>query len=449
MVGPALLLAFFLNMSVLAQNPKKVRIAFNETKLENGLRVITIEDHSAPVVAIVVTYDVGSRDERKGRTGFAHLFEHMMFQGSENIGRGEQSRLVFSNGGTMDGSTTADRTDYYELLPSNQLDLALFLEADRMRSLAITKENFDNQRNTVQEERRIRLDNRAYGKTGELLSEMIYDNFAYRHLTIGSMEDLNAASVEDVTAFFKTYYAPNNAVLTLVGDFETADALERIRKNFGNIPRRSAPPIVDMSEPEQNGERRATIEDPLARLTRVNVAFKAVAGNTPEFYAMQILSSVLQDGNSSRLYQKLVKEKGLATDVSGGMDERRGIGAFHIQATVAVGKNFTDAEATIYEEIDKLRTAPVAERELQKAKNFIRRNVITDLQGALNLARQTGEYAVFYNDPGLINKRFDKVDAVTAAEVQKAAEKFLRETNRVVIVTTPKDAGKTTEHVKN
>jgi predicted Zn-dependent peptidase len=437
-----------LNIPAAAQNRKEVRVAFNETTLENGLRVIMIEDRSAPVIAIAVTYNVGSRDERKGRTGFAHLFEHMMFQGSENIGKGEQSRLVFSNGGTMDGTTTADRTDYYEALPSNQLDLALFLEADRMRSLAITKENFDNQRNTVQEERRIRLDNKAYGKTGELLSEMIYDNFAYRHLTIGSMEDLNAASVEDVTAFFKVYYAPNNAVLTLVGDFETAAALERIRKNFGSIPRQPAPPVADMTEPEQKAERRATVDDPLARLAHMDIAFKAVAGNTPEFYAMQILSSILQDGNSSRLYQKLVKEKGLATDISGGMDERRGIGAFYIQATVASGKNTADAEAAIYEEIEKLQAAPISERELQKAKNFIRRNFITDLQGALNLARQTGEYAVFYNDPGLINKRLDKVNAVTTAEVQKAAGKFLRPTNRVVIVTKPKVADKTTGDAK-
>jgi predicted Zn-dependent peptidase len=442
-------LVFSPSLSASAQKRKQERMDFKETTLENGLRVIMIEDRSAPVIAIAVTYNVGSRDERKGRTGFAHLFEHMMFQGSENIGKGEQYRLVFSNGGTMNGSTSADGTQYYNALPSNQLDLALFLEADRMRSLAITKENLDNQRNAVQEERRIRLDNKAYGKTGEILGEMIYDNFAYQHSTLGSMEDLNAASVEDVAAFFKIYYAPNNAVLTLAGDFETADALERIRKNFGNIPRQSAPPVVDMTEPEQKGERRASIDDPLARLAHIDIAFKAVAGNTPEFYAMQILSSVLQDGQSSRLYQKLVKEKGLATDVFGYMDERRGIGAFYIQATVASGKNAADAEASIYEEIEKLRTAPIAERELQKAKNFIRRNFITDLQGALNLAVLAGDYALFYNDPGLINKRLDKVDAVTVAEVQKVADKFLRETNRVVVVTTPKVADKTTGDAKN
>src|SRR6185503_2469143 len=207
------------------------RVDFKETTLKNGLRVLTIEDHSAPVIAISVTYKVGSANERQGRTGFAHLFEHMMFKGSENIGSGEHFLLVFNNGGTMNGTTNADRTVYFEALPANQLDLGLFLEADRMRSLEINKENLDNQRNAVQEERRLGVDNQAYGKTFEKRTELLYDNFAYKHTTIGSMDDLNAASVEDVAAFFKMYYAPNNATLVLVGDFKTADALAKIRTN--------------------------------------------------------------------------------------------------------------------------------------------------------------------------------------------------------------------------
>ncbi len=207
-----------------AQTGRNVRVDFKETTLKNGLRVITVEDHTAPVVAISITYNVGSRNERQGRTGFAHLFEHMMFKGSENIGSGEHFLLVFNNGGTMNGTTNEDRTNYFEALPANQLDLALYLEADRMRSLAITKDNLDNQRNAVQEERRLGVDNQPYGKSGEIQQELLYDNFAYKHTTIGSMEDLNAASVDDVAAFFKMYYAPNNAVLTLVGDFDTKDA---------------------------------------------------------------------------------------------------------------------------------------------------------------------------------------------------------------------------------
>src|SRR6266496_558798 len=276
-----------LTFLVKAQTAATVHVNYKETTLKNGLRVIIVEDQSTPVVAISVNYNVGSRNERRGRTGFAHLFEHMMFKGSENVGSGEHFVLVFNNGGTMNGSTNEDRTNYFEALPANQLDLALFLEADRMRSLAITKDNLDNQRNAVQEERRLGVDNQPYGKSGEVQQDLIYDNFAYKHSVIGSMEDLNAASVEDVSQFFKTYYAPNNAVLALVGNFNRNDALTRIARNFESIPRQPNPPPVDMTEPEQTSERRASVEDVLARSPRVDLAFKAVPGNTPDFYALQ------------------------------------------------------------------------------------------------------------------------------------------------------------------
>src|SRR5436853_1728590 len=284
---------------------RTVHVTYKETKLKNGLRVITVEDHSAPVIAIDITYNVGSRNERPGRTGFAHLFEHMMFKGSENVGTGEQYYLIFNNGGTMNGTTNEDRTTYFEALPSNQLDLALFIEADRMRSLVINKANLDNQRNAVQEERRLGVDNQPYGQSSEVQQGLIYDNFAYKHTVIGSMEDLNAATVEDVASFFKMYYAPNNAVLTLLGDFKTVDALKRIKQNFEKIPRQPEPPGVDMTEPEQKAERRSSVDDALARLPQVDIAFKAVPGNTADFYALQVLSASLQSGQSSRFYQAL------------------------------------------------------------------------------------------------------------------------------------------------
>lgn len=426
-----------------AQAPRKVKVDFKETTLKNGLRVITVEDHSAPVVAISVTYNVGSRDERQGRTGFAHLFEHMMFKGSENIGSGEHFVLVFNNGGTMNGTTNEDRTNYFEALPANQLDLALFLEADRMRSLAITKDNLDNQRNAVQEERRLGVDNQPYGKSEETLQELLYDNFAYKHTVIGSMEDLNAASVEDVAAFFKTYYAPNNAVLVLVGDFNTADALGRIKKSFESIPGQPNPPAVDMTEPEQKAERRATVDDVLARLPRVDIAFKGVPGNTADFYALQVLSAALQGGQSSRLYQKLVKEKELATGVNGFMDEKRGTGALYTFATVKPGVKTDLVEAEIYAEIDRLGKEPIADWELQKAKNTTRRNIINGLQSSLSRAINLGSNAVYYGDAGLINTRLDKVAAVTKGDVQRVANKYLRNTNRTVVVTMPKPKAKT------
>ena len=377
--------------SVQAQGARNVRVDFKETTLKNGLRVITVEDHSAPVIAVSITYNVGSRNERQGRTGFAHLFEHMMFKGSENVGSGEHFMLVFNNGGNMNGTTNEDRTNYFEILPANQLDLGLFLEADRMKSLAITKDNLDNQRNAVQEERRLGVDNEAYGKSEELQQELLYDNFAYKHTTIGSMEDLNAASVEDVAAFFKMYYAPNNAVLVLVGDFSTPQALAKIRSNFEGIPSQPTPPAVDMTEPQQKAERRATVDDVLARAPQVDLAFKAVPGNTPDFYALQVLSTVLQGGQSSRLYQKLVKEKEMVTNVGGRMDEKRGVGALYTSATLRSGIKTEDVEAAIYAELDRLKKEPIADWELQKAKNTTRRNLINGLQSALIQAVTLGQ----------------------------------------------------------
>jgi predicted Zn-dependent peptidase len=437
----SLLVMLLAVIAVQAQTPRKVKVDFKETTLKNGLRVITVEDHSAPVVSISVNYNVGSRDERKGRTGFAHLFEHMMFQGSENIGKSEQMILVFNNGGILNGTTNEDRTVYFEALPANQLELALFLEADRMRSLAITKDNLDNQRNAVQEERRLGLDNQPYGKSGEIQQELLYDNFAYKHSVIGSMEDLSAANVDDVAEFFKIYYAPNNAVLALVGDFNTKDALARIAKHFESIPRQPNPPAVDMTEPEQKSERRASVDDVLARVPRVDLAFKAVAGNTADFYALQVLSAALQGGQSSRLYQKLVKEKELTTGVGGFMDEKRGLGALYIGANLRPGAKTDAVEAAVYEEIERLKKEPIADWELQKAKNTTRRAFVNNLQSSLSRAINLTQYAIYYNDPGLINARLDKVAAVTKDDVQRVANKYLRDTNRTVVITMPKARG--------
>jgi zinc protease len=426
------------------QAQRKVNVPFKDTTLKNGLRVITVEDHTAPVIALSVTYNVGSRNERKGRTGFAHLFEHMMFKGSENVGSGEHFVLVFNNGGNMNGTTNEDRTNYFEALPANQLDLALFLEADRMRSLAITKENLDNQRNAVQEERRLGVDNQPYGKSGEVQQELLYDNFAYKHSVIGSMEDLNAATVQDVSEFFKMYYAPNNAVMVLVGDFKTADAIARIKKNFESIPRQPTPPPVDMTEPEQKAERRATVDDMLARVPQLDLAFKAVPGNTPDFYALQVLAAALGSGQSSRLYQKLVKEKELVTSVGVFMAERRGPGAVFSFATIKPGVKVEDVEAAIYAEIERLKKEPVADWELQKAKNTTRRNFINGLQNSLSRAITLGQYTTYYGDPNLINTRLDKVAAVTKEDVQRVANKYLTDNNRTVVITMPKPKAKST-----
>jgi zinc protease len=420
-----------------AAEPARVHVDFTQSKLSNGLRVQLAPDNSVPVVAITIAYDVGSRNETAGLTGFAHLFEHMMFKGSANVGDGEHFYQVLTNGGSMNGTTSNDQTLYYETLPANQLALALFLEADRMRSLAITQDNLDNQRQAVQEERRSSVDNQPYGKSDERFDELFYDNFAYKHSVIGSMTDLNAASVADVSKFFKIYYSPNNAVLTLAGDFKPDDALKLIRKYFGDIPRQPDPPAVDLTEPKQNGERRDALTDSLARLTQVQIGFKTLPGNKPDQQALQVLSSILQGGDSSRLYQKLNKEQEMVVSIGGYVDERIGTGGFYIGATVRPGRKSDDVEASIYEEIARLQTESVAPWELQKAKNATRFGLTQNIRSTQSRATILAVNAVKFDDPNLINTRLDRINAVTREDVQRVAKQYLVATNRTVVVTTP------------
>jgi zinc protease len=415
-------------------------IRFTDTTLANGLRVIISEDHAAPVFSISVHYKVGSKDERQGRTGFAHLFEHMMFKGSENVGPGEHFMTIFTSGGVMNGTTNKDRTLYFETLPANQLDLALFLEADRMRSLDITKDNLDNQRNAVQEERRLGVDNQPYGRTNELIDEIAYDNYAYKHSVIGSMEDLNAASVEDVASFFKTYYAPNNAVIAIVGAVDTKVTLEKVRQAFESIPSQPAPPKVDLTEPPQVKERRHTLTDALARLPRVDIVFKVPPRLTADDDAIQVLGTVLSRGRSSRLYQQIVREQQLSPNLFAGRDSSVGTGLFQVSAPVAPGKTPAALEQAVLAEIEKLKAAPIAPWELDKARNNARRAVVAGLTSSLQRANQLAEFAAEFGDPALINQRVDRIARVTAADVQRVARAYFTPANRTVVVTMPKAA---------
>jgi zinc protease len=418
--------------------PRPLQIPIQQFKLDNGLRVVLSEDHSAPTYAISVTYNVGSHNERPGRTGFAHLFEHMMFQGSQNVGKGEHMILVENNGGDMNGTTTEDRTNYFESFASNQLDLGLFLEADRMRSLVINQPNLDNQRNAVQEERRLSVDNQPYGKTSELLQDTVYDNFANKHSVIGSMEDLNAATIKDVQDFFRIYYAPNNAVLTLVGDFQPKEALAKIKKYFGNIPAQTAPPVPDLSEPKQNGERRKTTEDAFAQTPRLDISFKVPPGNTNDWYALDVLSNTLGTGQASRLYQLLVKDKELAVNVFCYVEEHRGPSTFNVVVMVRPGKDLKEVEKVVYDEIDRLKAQPIADWELEKVRMSNRRQTAQQLQSTLFRAYLLGEMTVFFNDPNLINTRFNKIQNVGKEDLQRVAKTYLTEENRTVIATLPK-----------
>jgi len=421
-----------------AEAPHQVKIPIQQFKLKNGLRVVLSEDHSAPTYSICVTYDVGSRDEKPGRTGFAHLFEHMMFQGSENVGKGEHFILIENNGGGMNGTTNTDRTNYFENLPANQLDLGLFLEADRMKSLAVTQANLDNQRKAVQEEKRRSYDNQAYGKTAEAVSDTAYDNFAYKHTTIGSMADLDAATLDDLKNFFRIYYAPNNAVLALVGDFKSQDALAKIKKYFEDIPSQPAPPRPDMAEPKQAAERQKTIEDDFAQIPRVDIAYKIPSYESPDFMPLNVLMSILGSGQSSRLYLKLVKEKEYASGVFAGAASRRATGLASIVALVRPGVKIEDAQKVMYDEVEKAQSEPVSDWELEKVRLKYRHDHATQLSSTLTRAVQLAYYTVAWNDPNVINTEEARLDAVTKEEIQRVAKTYLIPANRTVVATLPK-----------
>jgi predicted Zn-dependent peptidase len=424
-----------------AQQPAKV--AFTETTLANGLRVIVAEDHFAPVFTLLVQYDVGSRDERQGRTGFAHLFEHMMFKGSENVGDGEHGLVIATAGGQMNGTTNKDRTLYFQTLPANQLDLAIFLEADRMRSLDITQEKLDNQRHAVQEERRRNLDNQAYGRTNDALSDLVYDNPAYAHSTIGSMDDLNAATLQDVRDFFRTYYAPNNAVLVIVGAVDTAATIAKVRKAFEPIPSQSPPPRVDVTEPAQTAERRHVIEDPLARLPRLDIVYKVPPRRSPDTEPVVALGTILGSGRSSRLYRRLVLDEGLATSVFAARDATVGTGMFRIIVTPAAGKAPEAIERAVYDEIDKMMAAPPADWEVEKARNAGKKGIVSQMTSSLQRAIELAFHATAFGDPARINGRLAALEQLTAGDVQRVARAFLTPENRTVVTTMP--AGKVTK----
>jgi zinc protease len=416
---------------------KLPKIEFTDTKLENGLRVIIAPDHFAPVFSIDVTYNTGSANEKQGRTGFAHLFEHMMFQGSQNIGKGEHMFLVQNYGGSMNGTTNEDRTTYFEELPKNQLDLALFLEADRMKALNITPANLENQRNAVQEERRLRLDNQPYGKSFEALGELAFDSFPYHHSVIGSMEDLNAATIDDVKEFFRIYYAPNNAVLVLVGDLDPKEALAKVKKYFGDIPRQPAPPEVNFTEPDHEKERVKTINDPLARLPQIFAAYNGPKSNTPDAYALQVLGQVLSTGRSSRFYEHLVHDKQIAINAFGGFQTRRGPSLFLIGGVPRPGVKVEDLQKALDEELEAVKKNGITAQELEKVRTQILRQQIQTRNSTLFTAVQLGQHAVYYNDPNLINTAYDKFMAVTAEQVKQAAQKYLVPEHRAVVITMP------------
>jgi predicted Zn-dependent peptidase len=428
-------------LAAAAQAVTVPKVNFTDTKLANGLRVIVSPDHAAPVVSVSVAYNVGSRDEKKGQTGYAHFFEHMMFKGSENVSDGELAALIENYGGDHNGQTDKDHTIYFEEVPANQLDMVLFLEADRMKAIAMTQESVNNQREAVKEERRLRVDNQPYGKTSETLDELAFENFVNKHSVIGSMADLDAATIEDFRAFFKTYYAPGNAAIAIAGDVDPAVAVQKVKKYFEGIPAGPSRPKLDTTEPPQKGERRTTTEDPLARLTLIDAGYHVPGGLSPDMDALSALASILGSGRSARLYDSLVRQQQVAVQVFAGMQAAKGPGLFYVEAIAAPGKPVPETEKAMYAEVEKIKTGTIQDWELEKARNAARRALVSNLQNSLQRAILLSRYAVFYNDPGVINTRYDRIAAVTKEDVQRVARQYLTPENRTVVITTPAKKG--------
>ena len=409
--------------------------------LKNGLRVALNPDNSVPVVSTAVYYDVGSRNERLGRTGFAHLFEHMMFQGSDNVKKAEHFQYVMKAGGTMNGTTSSERTNYYETLPANQLPLALWLESDRMRSLAVTKENLDNQRNAVQEEKRLRYDNQPYGQVFDLLINMVFKNFANAHSVIGSMEDLDASTVEDVKEFFRVYYAPNNAVLVLSGAFEIGQAKELIEKYFGSIPSQPKPSEIDVNEPPEVAETYQKYEDKLAPFPAFLIGWKIPQRRTPEYNALYLAGKLLYDGESSRLYQKLVKGDESIVQLFGFTDERRGPSGVAVGAIPKPGQDLSRIRERIMHEIKDLATNGPTAEEMQKLQNQLISGAVRSRQSSLSRAQAIAEYALYDNDPTLINSELDEFLSITPEQIRAAVDKYLNTENRSLLDVVPAGKG--------
>ena len=411
--------------------------------LDNGLRVVMSEDDTVPTVAISVYYDVGSRNEVKGRSGFAHLFEHMMFQGSANVGKGEHFGLIINRGGSANGTTSNDRTNYFETLPSNELALGLWLEADRMRSLAITQENFENQRQTVMEERRQRIDNQPYIPSMLRINELAYgDYWPYAHSTIGDMQDLIDAPLEAVQQFFDTYYAPNNAVLSISGDFDPEEAMQLVERYFGEIPARETPAFDSPVLSPQSAEQRETMYDANATLPAFHLAYHIPRSRTPDHYALEVMALILGDGESSRLYQRLVKRDEICQEVAVGTDDRRGPDLFSVWAVMASGHAPEEAQKVVFEELETMAADGATERELQKAKNRMSSAFVFGLQTNMARSQHLAEFELYWGDANLLKLELDHYLAVTNEDIKRVAAAYFDATNRTVLDVLPGEAPK-------
>jgi predicted Zn-dependent peptidase len=414
--------------------------------LDNGLKVVLSRDTTAPTAVVAVYYNIGLRIEPRNRTGFAHLFEHMMFQGSQNLGKMEFVRLIQSNGGVLNGSTRFDFTNYFEIVPAHVLEMMLWGEADRMRALDLTQENLTNQQGVVTNEVKVNVLNRPYGGFPWLdLPQYANTNWYNAHNFYGDLEDLEAATLEDVKAFFEAYYTPSNAVVVVTGDFEPAQTLAWIEEYFGSIPSRPRPEQPDISEPRQVKEKRASKADKLAPRPALAVGYHVPPRNTPEYFAMGLLDQILVQGRDSRLYQALVQQNGFTGDVSGGINLLGNM--FNVDGPVLWTTSLMhDAETPADEilkafdaEIERLRSEPVDDATLELAKIKARSSFYDELETMFGFGRADllASFALFDDDPGRINDLEAEFAKVTPEILLATAQEYLRPTNRTILTIEP------------